>query len=80
MKKCYISKFPHEEFYKCKIDETFNFYDVHINCAKFKALNNKNFKLFDENHNTKNLKNTMTSVEQLERFYLKNLEMNDDLV
>jgi len=25
-------------------------------------------------------KNDGTSVEQLERFYLKNLEMNDDLV
>ena len=25
-------------------------------------------------------KNAGTSVEQLERFYLKNLEMNDDLV
>ena len=55
MKKCYICKFPHEEFYKCKIDENFNFYDVCINCAKFEALNNKNFKLLDENHNTKNL-------------------------
>ena len=55
MKKCYICKFPYEEFHKCKIDENFNFYDVCVNCAKFEALNNKNFKLLDENHNTMNL-------------------------
>lgn len=51
MNKCYVCKFPHEEFYKCKIDED----DICFNCAKFESLNNKNFKLLDENKKTNTL-------------------------
>ena len=55
MNKCYVCKFPHEEFYKCKIDEDNIFYDVCFNYAKFESLNNKNFKLLDENKKTNTL-------------------------
>ena len=55
MDKCYVCKFPHDVFYKCKIDEDNIFYDICFNCAKFEALNNKNFKWLDENKKTNTL-------------------------
>ena len=52
MKKCYICQFPYEAFYKCKLEDNGNIYDCCIKCAKFEALNNKNFKWLDEYKNT----------------------------
>jgi hypothetical protein len=53
MKKCYICKFPYDEFFKCNLEDNDNIFDCCIKCAKFEALNNEDFKLLNENKNTK---------------------------
>ena len=52
MIKCYICKFPYDEFYKCKLENNDNIYDICFKCGKYEALNNKNFKWLDESNNT----------------------------
>ena len=52
MKKCYLCKFPYDEFFKCNLEDNDNIFDCCIKCAKFEALNNKDFKLLNENKNT----------------------------
>jgi hypothetical protein len=55
MKKCSICKFPYEEFYECKLEDNYNTYDICFTCAKYEALNNKNFKWLDKNDGEHNL-------------------------